>query len=150
MRASGAGGMVGGQLLDLLGEGRTLSPAELEQIHAGKTGALMAASAFIGGVAAGAAADRLAALEQAGASLGLAFQIMDDVLGVTSSSDVLGKPAMRDVDLAKSTYVVHLGIDGARARARACAHDAQVALESVGLLTDGLRALADSVLERQS
>jgi geranylgeranyl diphosphate synthase, type II len=87
MKASGGGGMVGGQLLDLEGEERSLSLAELERMHRAKTGALIAASVSIGGIAADAAPGQLAALQQFGASIGLAFQIADDVLDLTATTD---------------------------------------------------------------
>src|SRR5207253_2275668 len=96
MQASGATGMVGGQLLDLDGEGRTLSMADLESVHRAKTGALITAAFTMGGIAAGGDRAAVAALTDAGASLGLAFQIADDVLDATASSQVLGKTAGHD------------------------------------------------------
>src|SRR3954469_10541115 len=103
MRASGAGGRVGGQLLDLLGEGREATLSDLETIHRGKTASLIAAATAIGGMAAGATGDRVDALGGYGEALGLAFQIMDDVLDVTSTTETLGKTAGRDTELRKST-----------------------------------------------
>src|SRR4051812_41901395 len=103
MRASGAGGMIGGQLLDLEGEGRSLSLEELERVHRGKTGALIATAASLGGLAANARESRITALQRYGQALGLAFQIADDVLDVTETTDNLGKTAGRDVELNKST-----------------------------------------------
>src|SRR5262245_15431183 len=97
MRASGAGGMIGGQLLDLEAEGRELELRELEHIHRAKTGALIAASVRLGALAACAPSDVVAAMSRFGSSIGLAFQIADDVLDVTSTTDTLGKTAGRDL-----------------------------------------------------
>lgn len=150
MRASGAGGMVGGQLLDLQGEGLPLSLEELECIHRAKTGALITAVVRIGGVAAGARGDRVRALELYGDAVGLAFQIADDVLDATETTSQLGKTAGRDAALRKSTYPVVLGVEGARARAAALADQACAALERVGLLTPALHRLAHFAVARRS
>jgi geranylgeranyl diphosphate synthase, type II len=150
MRASGAGGMIGGQLLDLEGEGRPLGLDELEQIHRAKTGALIRASVRLGGFAANAGAARLTALSQFGEAIGLAFQIADDVLDVTATTDRLGKRAGRDVDLAKSTYPAVLGVDGAKERAEALVTEACAALRGAGLLSTELDTLARFVVERES
>jgi len=150
MQASGAGGMIGGQLLDLEGEGRALGLAELERLHLAKTGALIAAAARLGGVAAGAAQGAETALDRFGQAIGLAFQIADDVLDVTATSAELGKTAGRDLDLAKSTYPALLGVEGARARADALVVDACAALDGAGLLTPELEALARFSVARRS
>jgi len=150
MRASGAAGMVGGQLLDLLGEGHALSLEELQRIHAGKTGALIVAASRIGALAAGATEARVEALGRYGAAIGLAFQIADDVLDVTATTAELGKTAGRDLDLAKSTYPALLGVDGARARAAALVEEACGALAAEGLLTPALEALARFSVARRS
>lgn len=150
MRASGAGGMIGGQLLDLEGEGRPLELQELERIHRAKTGALITAAATLGGRAASAPAERIAALATYGAAVGLAFQIADDVLDVTATSDQLGKTAGRDVALRKSTYPALLGVAGARRRAETLIDEACAALEGVGLLTPALDFIARFAIERTS
>ena len=150
MRAAGAGGMIGGQLLDLEGEGRPLSLVEMERIHRAKTGRLIAVSATLGGLAAGASALSLAALDRYGASLGLAFQIADDVLDVTGTTDVLGKTAGRDVALRKSTYPALLGVAGARERAEALVADGCAALSHAGMLTPLLEGIAHFVVRRGS
>lgn len=150
MQASGAGGMIGGQLLDLEGERRTLSLAELERVHRGKTGALIAASARLGGLAAQAPPGRLEALERYGASIGLAFQIADDVLDVTATSDQLGKTAGKDHASGKSTYVALLGIEGARTRAAALVEEGCDALRAAGLLDAELEGLARYSVHRPS
>lgn len=150
MRASGAGGMVGGQLLDLEGEGRSLTMPELERVHRLKTGALIAASVRIGALAARANDRVLAALDRYGAAIGLAFQIADDVLDVTATSDELGKTAGRDLALQKSTYPALLGIDEARARAESLCADACAALAEADLQSPALAQLARHIVHRRS
>ena len=150
MVASGAGGMIGGQLLDLEGEGQPLALEDLQCIHAAKTGALITAAATIGGEAAGASPDALTALARYGEAIGLAFQIADDVLDVTSTTSQLGKTVGRDLELRKSTYPALLGIDGARARAAALVEQGCSALEEVGLLTPALSRIARFTVERTS
>jgi geranylgeranyl diphosphate synthase type II len=150
MQASGAGGMVGGQLLDLEAEGRSIGLEELERIHLAKTGSLIAASARLGGVAAETSRDREVALHRFGVALGLAFQIADDVLDVTATTDELGKTAGRDVALRKSTYPGVLGVRGAAARADALASSASDFLRAEGLLTPSLERLARFAVERRA
>ena len=150
MRAAGGGGMIGGQLLDLEAEGVALTLGQLERIHRAKTGALIAAAVLIGGMAARAGADTLASLGGYGDAVGLAFQIADDVLDVTSTTDELGKTAGRDRALQKSTYPVVLGVDGAIARADALVDEACAALAAAGLLTEPLEHLARYVVARRS
>ncbi len=150
MRASGAGGMIGGQLLDLDAEGTEPTLAELERIHRAKTGALIRASVVIGAMSALASTAHLAALSEYGESIGLAFQIADDVLDVTATTDRLGKTAGRDVDLAKGTYPRVLGISGAERRAAELVDQACAALQREGLLSDELEALAHFAVERAS
>ena len=150
MRASGAGGMIGGQLLDLEGEGRPLALEDLERIHRAKTGALITAAAVLGGRAAGAPAQRLVALARFGEAIGLAFQIADDVLDVTATTDQLGKTAGRDLALRKSTYPALLGVAGARARAAALVEEGTAALHAEGLHTPALARIARFTVERTS
>lgn len=150
MRASGAEGMVGGQLMDLEAEGREASLAELEAIHAGKTGSLIAASVLVGGMVAGATASQREALEAFGNHVGLAFQIADDILDVTATTEALGKTAGRDLDLAKSTFPSLLGLDGARARAASLVDSACAGLRSAGIRSSPLEALAAFAIHRPS
>ncbi len=150
MRAAGGGGMIGGQLLDLEGETRMLSLEQLERIHRAKTGALVTASTRIGGIAARGDARVVEALDRYGAAVGLAFQIADNVLGVTATTDQLGKTAGRDLALHKSTYPALLGVEGAVARASALVDDACSALEREGLLTPALEHLARFTVSRRS
>jgi len=148
MHAAGAAGMIGGQLLDLRAEGERLSLDALETIHRAKTGALIAAAARIGGLAAGAGPAAVDALERYGTDVGLAFQIVDDVLDVTATSAQLGKEAGRDVALGKSTYPSLLGVSGANDRALALVQDGCRGLREAGLLTPELRHVADLVITR--
>lgn len=150
MVASGGGGMVGGQWLDLQAEGQELSLEALERIHRAKTGMLLTASVRLGALAAGAEAPKLASLTAFGERLGLAFQIADDVLDVTATSDQLGKTAGKDVAVRKSTYPLLLGVEGAMARARELQQQACGILREGGCLTPALEHLAVCVVERKS
>jgi geranylgeranyl diphosphate synthase, type II len=146
--AAGAGGMVGGQVMDLLAEGRTLELDELEAIHRRKTGALLGIAPPMGGLAAGATDGAVDALEVYGTAVGLAFQIADDILDVTGTTAVLGKTAGRDGELAKATFAAAAGVDAARARARREVDTAVAALDAAGLRSDELVALAGFAAER--
>lgn len=150
MDASGGGGMIGGQLLDLEAEGVPLSLEALERVHRLKTGALIMASVSLGARAALAPDSRRLALARYGASIGLAFQIADDVLDVTATTDELGKTAGRDIALHKSTYPALLGVEGAIERAVALVSDGCSALSDEGLLTPSLDQLARYIVERRS
>jgi geranylgeranyl pyrophosphate synthase len=142
--------MIGGQLLDLEGEGQHLSYEQLERVHRCKTGALIEASVEIGARAARAPSAWLAALGRYGRCIGLAFQIADDVLDVTATSDELGKTAGKDVAFQKSTYPALLGIDGAVARAEALVEEGCAALAEAGILTRALEATARYIVARRS
>lgn len=124
-RAGGAQGMVDGQSLDLLAENQSLTAAQLQEIHARKTGALIRASCELGGLSASANPMQLQTLIEFGKTLGLAFQVQDDVLDATQSTQQLGKPAGSDQALDKSTYVRLLGIDGSRELVTALTDQAQ-------------------------
>ena len=150
MSASGAGGMIGGQLLDLEGEGISLDLAQLERIHRCKTGALIEASMRIGGLAAGAPGAMLESFAGYGAAIGLAFQIADDVLDVTATTDQLGKTAGKDLHFRKSTYPALLGVAGATARAESLVREACQGLRAQGALTPELEGLARFVVTRRS
>lgn len=147
-RAAGAGGMVGGQWLDLEAEGRQVDLPELERIHRAKTGALLAGAPVLGGRAARAGEATLAALARYGRALGLAFQITDDVLDVTGRAAVLGKPAGHDQALGKATFPQLLGLDGALERARRESAAAVAALRDAGIQSPDLEALARSAVDR--
>ncbi|MGX8701437.1 polyprenyl synthetase family protein [Caproiciproducens sp.] len=112
-RAAGAHGMVGGQVIDLTSEGRAVSLETLKKMDENKTGALILASAQMGCVLAGAGGERLRAAESYARAIGLAFQIVDDILDVTGDTRTLGKPAGSDSENNKSTYVSLLGLEDA-------------------------------------
>ena len=150
MEASGASGMIGGQLLDLEAEGQSLDATQLERVHRLKTGALIRASVRIGGLASGTPNEVMAALEQYGDAVGLAFQIADDVLDVTATTMQLGKTAGKDAAHGKSTYPAVLGLERAKARAEALADDACHALQQVGIRSAELEYLARFAVARPS
>jgi geranylgeranyl pyrophosphate synthase len=150
MVASGGGGMIGGQLLDLEAEGVHLTVDALERVHRLKTGALITASVTLGAQAARSTVAQRRALSHYGSAIGLAFQIADDVLDITATTDQLGKTAGRDLDLNKSTYPALLGVEGAIARAVALVEDGCAALSGERLLTPTLEQLARFIVERRS
>ncbi|MBM4193568.1 MAG: polyprenyl synthetase family protein [Gemmatimonadetes bacterium] len=150
MQASGAGGMIGGQLLDLQAEGLVLDAAGLERVHRLKTGALIGAAVRLGGLAANAPASTMAALAGYGDAVGLAFQIADDVLDITATTSQLGKTAGKDVAHGKNTYPSVFGLDGARARAIALADHACDALRAGGIQSAELEYLARYAVARPS
>jgi farnesyl diphosphate synthase/geranylgeranyl diphosphate synthase type II len=147
-RAAGAGGMIGGQALDLEAERRQLEARALKEVHERKTGALIAASCVMGGLAAGGSPDHVDALRAYGRAVGLAFQIADDVLDATATSAQLGKTAGRDAALAKSTFVSLLGVGAARAEAERLAARAVDRLRDAGLVSPTLVELAHYVVTR--
>lgn len=150
MRSAGAGGMIGGQLRDLGAEGWSLTLEEMESLHSAKTGELIVAAARVGALAADACAEDLAAFEKFAAALGLAFQIMDDVLDATASTATMGKTAGRDAALGKSTYVSLLGVGQARLRAGELVKEGMVALSERALLTAKLLEVANFILARDA
>ncbi len=150
MQASGAAGMIGGQLLDLRAEGRSLDATALEQVHRLKTGALISAAVRIGARAARADARTMQALAQFGDAVGLAFQIADDVLDVTATTSQLGKTAGKDAVHGKSTYPAVLGLEAAQARAMALAEEACAALQSAAINSPDLTYLARFAVARPS
>lgn len=148
MEAAGAGGMVGGQALDLLGEERLLSADELDDLHRHKTGALLTAALTMGAVAAAADTATVDAFRRYGECVGLAFQVADDLLDATSTAEELGKEPS-DAELGKSTYVALFGLEDARRRGRGLVAEAKEALASVGVTTGPLVALADYTVDRR-
>lgn len=150
LAAGGPRGMIGGQLRDLEGERLALSLDEREAIHSAKTGALIVGSVRMGAIAAGAGDAQVAALERYGRAIGLAFQIMDDVLDVTSTTSALGKTTGRDAVLMKSTYPALLGVDGARRRAQSLIDDGLETLADQKLLTQELSQVANFMVTRRS
>jgi geranylgeranyl pyrophosphate synthase len=147
-RAAGATGLVAGQVLDLEAEGATPSLAELRRIHTLKTGSLFAGSLRVGAVLARAQPAIADVLGEFGTRLGVAFQITDDVLDVTMDAAALGKTPGKDAETAKATFASVLGIDGARAAARAEAAAALDGLRAARLETPLLEALARFAVDR--
>jgi geranylgeranyl diphosphate synthase type II len=147
--AAGVTGMVGGQVVDIISEGRGIDAATLEFIHENKTGALIKASVRAGSILAGASESELAGLSSYAGYLGLAFQITDDVLDVVGDTEVLGKTAGSDAKLGKATYPSVYGLKEAKAMAESVVGRAKEALNGLSGDTAVLRNLADFVYERQ-
>ena len=149
--AAGHAGMAGGQAIDLASVGRPLAEEVLRDMHRRKTGALLKASVMMG-AACGEASPRAArSLEAYGEAVGLAFQVVDDILDVTQPSEVLGKTAGKDQQHNKPTYVSLLGLDGARGYAQELRARAHAALADSGLGVGAMLAvLADKVVQRES
>ncbi|WP_425907910.1 polyprenyl synthetase family protein [Nitrobacter sp. TKz-YC02] len=151
-RAAGIGGMVGGQLLDLAGEGRfgDREPVDVARVQQMKTGALLRFGCIAGALLGQASQKDYQALDAYGRALGEAFQIADDLLDVESDAAALGKPAGADAALGKTTFVTQLGIDGAKNRVRDLLAKADEALSVFGPRGDVLRAAAHFVADRKS
>jgi geranylgeranyl diphosphate synthase, type II len=149
--ASGTvGGMIGGQVNDIEGEGKHPTAHLLESIHRAKTGALLRASVRMGAIYAGAAGDQLAALTSFGEHIGLAFQIVDDILDVEQSSEALGKTAGKDAAQKKITFPAVYGIERSREMAEEQRLAAHLALQPFDDRAQRLRELADLVVRRQA
>ena len=148
-RAAGHHGMAGGQAIDLAHVGLAMTEAALRDMHRRKTGAMLEVSVHMGALSAGADAPTLACLQRYAQAIGLAFQVVDDILDVTADSATLGKTAGKDQANDKPTFVSLLGLAGAQAQARALLQDALAALDAAVLSDDGaLRALAHMVVQR--
>ena len=148
-RAAGGSGMAGGQAIDLASVGQPLDEQALSNMHRKKTGALLRASVLMGAACGETGPAQWQALETYGDALGLAFQVVDDILDVTQASALLGKTAGKDVDNNKPTYVSILGLETARAHAEALRRAAHAALDASGLAdTRGLRTLVDRAVDR--
>jgi len=150
-RASGHDGMAGGQAIDLASVGCQLDEKSLRDMHRRKTGVLLQASVMMGAACGPADAAALAALRDYGAAVGLAFQVVDDVLDVTQDSEVLGKTAGKDVDQNKPTFVSLLGLEAAQKYAHDLRDQAHAALARSGLGQAAyLACLADKIVERDN
>ena len=148
-RAAGQDGMAGGQAIDLASIGRPLDEQSLCDMHRRKTGALLQASVMMGAACGNTSPQARQALAEYGAALGLAFQVVDDILDVTQPSVTLGKTAGKDADQNKPTYVTVLGLSAAKRRAQTLREQAQAALARSGLPDAAwLSVLADKVVER--
>ena len=150
-RAAGHAGMAGGQAIDLASTGKALDEACLRDMHRRKTGALLQASVLMGAVCGDCSPSAWAALSEFGAALGLAFQVVDDILDVTQASATLGKTAGKDLHANKPTYVTVLGLDEAHRQAQSLHAQALAALSRSELPgASHLRMLADMVVDRES
>jgi geranylgeranyl diphosphate synthase type II len=149
-QASGVGGMVGGQVQDIISEGAEPDPETLHFIHKHKTGALIAASVRLGGILAEADEAVMAALTEYGENLGLAFQIVDDVLDVKGDASVMGKPTGSDQQKKKMTYPALYGVEDSMKKAGELIDRAIDALEPLGEGAEPLREIARYIISRNS
>ncbi|MES2822036.1 MAG: farnesyl diphosphate synthase [Pseudomonadota bacterium] len=148
--ASGVNGMVLGQALDLAAVGQHINLAQLEAMHRHKTGALIRSSVSMGATALNASAAQLTALDTYAAAIGLAFQVQDDILDVTTDTEILGKQQGADIARNKPTYVALLGLDAARIKAQELHQQALAALDSFGPSAQYLRELSAYIIERKN
>lgn len=149
-KASGDKGMVAGQAIDLGAVDSQLSLQELQNMHGLKTGALIRASVELGARATGqATAEQLQQLDRYACAIGLAFQVQDDILDVTASTEILGKQQGADLALNKPTYVSLLGLEEARAKAQDLHRQALVALDAFGERAEPLRQLSEYIISRE-
>jgi farnesyl diphosphate synthase len=148
-RAAGSKGMAGGQAVDLASVGRVLSMPELEFMHILKTGALIRASVQLGALCGSLSDDKLAALDHYAKCVGLAFQVVDDVLDAASSTATLGKTAGKDAEHNKPTYVSLMGLPAAKRLAESLRKDALESIGQFGEEATRLRQLADYIIQRK-
>ena len=141
--------LIGGQVMDLEGEGKKLSKRDLVRIHEAKTAALLTTSLRLGAMSADAKPAKLEALTKFGRALGLAFQVIDDILDVTQSTEVLGKTAGKDQAVEKSTYPAILGLAASRKEAVKLTKAAMDALQPFGKRAERLREIATHLLKRE-
>src|SRR5690625_3077420 len=147
-RAVGSQGMVGGQAIDCDSVGSMLTSEQLQQMHRMKTGALLEASVLLGGIVAGASSAVREGLERYASAIGLAFQVVDDILDVTSDTATLGKTAGKDAASQKPTYVSVLGMDASRELLQKLADDAREALRPLGPSAAPLSGVVDYIVNR--
>ena len=147
--ASGSLQLIAGQVMDLEGEGKKISKAELSFIHHSKTAALLTCAIRLGAMSANVTPAKLEALTQFGHSLGLAFQVIDDILDVTQSTEKLGKTAGKDTSAFKATYPALYGLEQSRKIARSLTNKAQLSLKPFGKKGEILSAIAASMLNRE-
>jgi len=145
---SGSLHLIGGQVMDLEGEGKKLPLADLRYVHESKTAALLTTSIKLGGMCVGASPEQVRALHTFGWDTGLAFQIIDDILDVTQTTEKLGKSAGKDLTSEKSTYPALLGLQASRDEAHRLTNEAMQALAVFGGKADALRQLAEHLLNR--
>lgn len=147
-QAAGPQGMVGGQFIDIQAIDTDMTADRLSTMHALKTGALIRASVALGGIAAGGSTHQLGALERYATHIGLAFQVVDDILDVEGDTATLGKTRGKDSEANKPTYVKLLGLEGAKTEASRLLEEALNALKEFGSGADHLRALAEYIVAR--
>ncbi|WP_309714395.1 farnesyl diphosphate synthase [Armatimonas sp.] len=148
--AHACGQMCTGQAEDIAAEGKPISLSQLKMIHANKTGALLKASVVSGGLIVNAPPTQLSALETYGAQMGVAFQIVDDILDLTGDDATLGKPAGSDLKHDKATYPKLVGLEESKRLARAAEQEALTALEIFGESAEPLREIARYIVERNT
>ncbi len=149
-KCAGHRGMVEGQTLDLLSEGERIGLSELRRIHELKTVEMIKASCLLGCIAAGADKEYLEAAEKYAYGIGLSFQIIDDILDVTSDEQTLGKPIGSDAEREKDTYVTLLGLEKAKEEAKRYTDEAVEALKIFGDKGEGLKRLAQQLVDRKN
>lgn len=149
-RSSGTEGMIGGQVVDMISEGREITLDELRYLHLNKTGAIIRSACAAGAVTAGAGDDEIRAVDKFAENLGIAFQIQDDILDVTGTEEELGKPIGSDAEEGKNTYVSLLGIERAEEMSKEYSESAKRALDIFGEKADTLKRLTDYLTNRRS
>ena len=149
-KSVGFDGMVGGQAMDIAAEGKSLDVSALKEVHLRKTGALIEASVLAGAICGEANTRQIEALGRFSRNIGLAFQVMDDVLDVTASSETLGKTAGKDIAAGKSTYVACMGVDAASAYANDLLNEALALLSPFGQAAEALIALSKLLVHRKN
>jgi geranylgeranyl diphosphate synthase type II len=147
--AAGSRKLIAGQVADLEGEGKKIKRTQLRYIHENKTAALLTTSIRLGAMSADATPSQLRAVSDFGHALGLAFQVIDDILDVTQTSEKLGKSAGKDAAAQKATYPAVLGLEKSRTEAARLTREAHAALSSLGNRADTLHAIANYLLERE-
>ena len=147
--AAGYGGMIGGQMLDMAAEGRSIALPDLERMHRLKTGAIIEAAVGVGAILGGGDSIQIQQLKRYAGNIGLAFQIMDDILNVEGDPNLLGKAVGTDQDRQKSTYPSLLGLDDSKALAAEIVDNALMAIELFDTKADPLRILARYIIERR-
>ena len=147
-KAAGLQGMVGGQAMDIAATNTDVNLQQLQSMHAFKTGAIIRAALTMGGIAANASAEQLSALDTYGTHIGLAFQVVDDILDVEGNAETLGKTQGKDSKANKPTYVSLMGLDGAKKESQRLLQAALEALGEFGVSADSLRGLAHYIIAR--
>ena len=147
-KAAGLQGMVGGQAMDIAATNSNVNLQQLQSMHAFKTGAIIRAALTMGGIAANASAEQLSALDTYGTHIGLAFQVVDDILDVEGNAETLGKTQGKDSKANKPTYVSLMGLVGAKKESQRLLQAALEALGKFGVSADSLRGLAHYIIAR--